>query len=204
MDLDKLPVKAFDFILVVVLVVGVLRGRKHGMSEELMPLLKWLAVIIIGALIYEPLGHLLAQSTPFTLVSSYLMVYVGIALVVFSGFALVKHSLGGKLVGSDIFGGAEYYLGMVAGLVRVSCMLVAGLALLNARYFSPKEVKAMENFQNDVYGSNFFPTLHTLQAGVFEHSLTGPWIRDNLGFLLIKQTEVENKQMHQKDYEMPQ
>ncbi len=204
MELDKLPVKAFDFVLVAVLVVGVLRGRKHGMSEELMPLLKWLAVVIVGALIYEPVGSLLAQATPFTLVSSYLIVYAATALLVLSAFALVKHSLGGKLVGSDIFGGSEYYLGMVSGLVRVSCMLLAGLALLNARYFSPAEVKSMENFQNDVYGSNFFPTLHTLQAAVFEHSLTGPWIRDHLGFLLIKQTEVENKQMHQKEYELPQ
>src|SRR6266851_3479980 len=106
MNLDKLPVNAFDIVLVAVLVAGVLRGRKHGMSEELLGLIKWLAI----------------------------------------------------------------------------------LALLNARLFSEREVKAMENFQNDVYGSNFFPTLHTVQSMVFETSFTGPLIRDYLGFVLIKQT----------------
>ena len=45
MNLDKLPFNWFDFVLVVVLVVGVFRGRKHGMSEELLPLLKWLAIL---------------------------------------------------------------------------------------------------------------------------------------------------------------
>jgi hypothetical protein len=61
----------------------------------------------------------------------------------------------------------------------------------------------MERFQDDVYGSNFFPTLHTLQATVFDKSLTGSWIKENLGFLLIEPTQPEDKQLHQKDYVLP-
>jgi hypothetical protein len=38
-----------------------------------------------------------------------------------------------------------------------------------------------------------------VQAVVFEKSASGPWIRDNLGFLLIKPTEPENKDLHQKE-----
>ena len=59
---------------------------------------------------------------------------------------------------------------MGSGVVRFSCMLLAALALLNARYFSPTEVRAMEKFQDDVYGSNFFPTLHSVQADGFRSS----------------------------------
>ena len=125
------------------------------------------------------------------------------ALLVLLLFAGIKRALGGKLLGSDIFGRSEYYLGMASGLVRFSCMLLAALALLNARYFSPIEVRAMEKFQDDVYGSNFFPTLHSLQATVFDKSLTGPWIKENLGFLLIKPTEPEKSELHQKDAVMP-
>ena len=47
-------------------------------------------------------------------------------------------------------------------------------------YFT--EVKANENFQNDVYGSNFFPTLHTFQAYVFEKSLLWPLDQGQLDF----------------------
>jgi hypothetical protein len=82
-------------------------------------------------------------------------------------------------------------------------MLLAALALLNARYYSPTEVRAMQKFQDDVYGSDYFPTLHSLQVTVFDKSLTGPWIKQNLGFLLIKPTEPEDKQLHQKEAVIP-
>jgi uncharacterized membrane protein required for colicin V production len=204
MNLDALPINLFDFVVVGVLVVGVMRGRKHGMSEELLGVLKWVAVLAICALGYEPLGRLFAQSSKvFSTLTCYLLAYIGIGLVILTVFALVKRGLGGKLLGSDIFGQAEYPLGMGSGLLRFTCMLLAALALLNARYFSPTEVRAMEKFQDDVYGSNFFPTLHTLQSTVFERSLTGPWIKDHLSFLLIKPTEPENKEIKQKEYVFP-
>jgi len=135
--------------------------------------------------------------------SCYLVAYVGGALLVLLVFTAIKRSIGGKLLGSDIFGRSEYYLGMMSGLVRCTCILLAALALLNARYFSPTEVRAMEKFQDDVYGSNFFPTLHSLQSTVFDRSLTGPWIKENLGFLLIKPTEPEKRELHQKDAVLP-
>ena len=204
MNLDTLPINLFDFALVGILVAGVLRGRKHGMSEELLGVLKWVALLAVCAAAYEPLGRLFSQSSHvFGMLTCYLMAYIAIALIILSVFALIKRGLGGKLLGSDIFGQAEYPLGMGSGLVRFSCMLLAALALLNARYFSPAEVRAMEKFQDEVYGSNFFPTLHTLQSTVFERSLTGPWIKEHLSFLLIKPTQPEDKQIRQKEYTLP-
>jgi uncharacterized membrane protein required for colicin V production len=197
----NLPFNVFDVVLVAILVVGVLRGRKLGMSEELLNLLKWVAVVFVCAFAYEPVGKLFGSS--FSMLSNYVIAYIGIGLLILVGFAGVKRALGGKMIGSDIFGKGEYYLGMVAGLLRFACVLVAALALLNARYFSPDEVKAMENFQNDVYGSNFFPTLHTVQAMVFERSLSGPFIKKNLELLLIKPTAPDNKPFKQKDFQMP-
>jgi len=203
MDLDKLPLNVFDFVVLATLVIGLLRGRKHGMSEELIGLVKWLAVVIGCAMMYEPAGQWFANSSPFSLLASFLMVYISAALLILSFFAICKYRLGGKLIGSDIFGRAEYYLGMGSGVVRLSCMLLAFLALLNARYFSPTEVRAMEAFQNDVYGSNYFPTWHTAQEVVFEKSWSGAWIKTHLGFLLIKPTQPEDKQFHQKEASLP-
>src|SRR6266699_332104 len=105
MSLDNLPINVFDLVLVGLLVAGIYRGRKHGMSEELMLLLKWLVIVFGCAAIYEPLGQMFSQTTGlFGLLGSYLAVYIVVALLVFGLFALLKHSLGGKLVGSDIFG----------------------------------------------------------------------------------------------------
>jgi uncharacterized membrane protein required for colicin V production len=201
--MDNLPFNFFDILLVVVLVIGVLRGRKHGMSEELLGLLKWIGILVVCAIAYEPVGKYLTETSPFSLLASYVIAYLSAALILLATFAGIKRALGGKLLGSDIFGKAEYYLGMASGLVRFVCMLFVALALLNARYFNPAEVKAMENFQNDVYGSNFFPTLHTVQAMVFEKSFLGPWIKDNLGFLLIKPTAPGGKEFKQREFQMP-
>jgi uncharacterized membrane protein required for colicin V production len=204
MSLSQLPINLFDLVVIVVLTAGILRGRKHGMSEELLNLLKWLAILLGCAAVYEPGAELISQFTNmFSRLTCYLLAYVGGALLIFLLFVGIKRVFSGKLVGSDIFGHTEYYLGMGSGLVRVSCMLLAALALLNARYFSPTEVRAMEKSDIDIYGSTFFPGLHTVQAAVFNQSLTGPWIKENLGFLLIKSTQPENKELHQKEAAIP-
>jgi len=203
--MDSLPFNMFDFLLVGVLVAGLLRGRKQGMSEELLSLLKWVVLVCCCAVAYHPLGEIfLGTTTVFSTLSCYLMAYITAALVVLALFALVKRAFGGKLLGSDIFGQAEYYLGMGSGLVRFSCALVVVLALLNARAYDPEEVRAMQAYQNREFGSTYFPTLQSVQAAVFEESLTGPWIRGNLGFLLIEPTKPENKQFKQRDYKLPE
>lgn len=204
MNLDKLPINLFDFLLLAFLVTGVFRGRKLGMSGELLSLFAWLAIIVGGALLYQPIGQMVAQSTGvFSTLASYIAAYIVAALGILGLFALINHGLGGKLVGSDLFGSAEYYLGMGSGLVRFGCIALAALALLNARYYNPAEVRAAEKAQNDLYGSDYFPTLHSVQAVVFEKSLTGPWIKDNLGFLLIKPTAPENKQIQRREAKLP-
>src|SRR5215831_17809351 len=99
MDLDKLPINVFDVVVLAILLMGLLRGRKHGMSEELMGLVKWLTVVTVCSLLYQPAGEWFAKSSPFSLLASFLMVYIGGVLLILGIFALCKHRIGGKLVG---------------------------------------------------------------------------------------------------------
>ena len=201
----KLPINWFDIAVLIVLAVGVQRGRKHGMSEELMPVMKWLAILIGGAFGYAVIGEVINSNTVFERLSSYLMAYFAIMLVTAVAFAGIKKLIGGKLIGSDVFGRGEYYLGMVAGIVRYACILLVALAFLHARSYTQGEIKADVKYQNDVFGSTYFPKLYTVQTQVFEKSFLGPHIVSNLGFLLIKSTPPENKkQFKQKQFEVPQ
>jgi uncharacterized membrane protein required for colicin V production len=203
MNLKDLPFNWFDVVVLAVIITGVVRGRKLGMSEELMNVIKWITVLVGCSFAYAPLGQFLADSSPLSLLACYLIVYAVVAVVILSLFALVKHSIGGKLIGSDIFGQAEYYLGMGSGMVRFVCILLAGLALMNSRLYTQAEVRAKENFQNDVYGSTYFPTFPFIQASIFEKSLVGPWVKQNLSFLLIQPTPYADKQLHQKEFAVP-
>jgi uncharacterized membrane protein required for colicin V production len=202
--LDQLPINAFDFTLVAVLIFGLWSGRKHGMSQELINVLKWVTILVVCSLVYQPGGQFFKSfGSMFSLLFCYILAYIVAAVVVIALFALIKRALGGKLLGSDVFGPAEYYLGMGSGLVRFLCILIFVLAMLNARYYSPTEVKAMQKFQDDVYGSNFFPTMQSVQETVFQKSITGSWIKENLSFLLIKPTAPENTDLHQKEAAIP-
>jgi len=195
----NLPVNWFDFTLLIVLLLGMQRGRTRGMSEELMTFLKWVALMVVCGCFYMPVGGAIAQQTVFNLLASYLLAYIGLALMVAIIFSILKRMIGGKLIGSDVFGRGEYYLAMPAGMIRCACMLTCALALLNARLFSIAEIKAWEANQKDIYGSDFFPSLHVVQRQVFEDSFTGPYIRRHLGFLLIRQTADEKKALHQRE-----
>ena len=88
MNAFSLPVGVFDLVLVGVLTIGVLRGRKQGMSEELLSLMKWLAVMFVCAAAYQPLGRIFVSNTSvFSSLSCYLMAYVAAALLVLIVFA---------------------------------------------------------------------------------------------------------------------
>jgi uncharacterized membrane protein required for colicin V production len=200
MSLDALPFNAFDLALVVILGIGIYQGRKEGMSQGLIPLFRWLCIVFVCAVAYEPVGQFFNQSTNlFSSLSCYVIAYVGSALAIVVFFIGIKRALGGKLLGSDVFGGTEYYLGMGSGFIRYICIIIALLALLNARLYSTAEIKAREKYVNDLYGKDYFPGLQVLQSVVFEKSLTGPWIKENLSFFLIKPTAPEDKALHQKD-----
>jgi len=170
------------------------------MSQELLDLLKWLAVLFGASAAYRSLGDNIASVThALGLLSCYILAYLGAGGLIVLVFALIKRVVGGKLLGSDIFGHAEYYLGMVSGALRYSCVLLTVLALINARYFNPAEIKRMADTQKDVYGSELFPTLRSLQVMIFDRSLTGPLVKKNLGFLLIKPTPSENRRFQLRE-----
>jgi hypothetical protein len=173
------------------------------MSEETLPMLKWLIILLGAAIAYEPVGRFVMENSPFGLLFSYVIGYLTVVLAVFAIFSLIKRSLGGKLIGSDVFGRAEYYLGMGAGMVRFACVLLTVLALLNARLYTAAEVRAMQRFQNEHYGSNFFPTLQTVQDAVFTKSLTGSQIKKYGEQFLIKPTPPGGGEVKRAKKDLP-
>ena len=188
----------FDIAIVLVLALGVQRGRKHGLSQELILVVKWLAIVILAGLGYGVVGDVISENSVFTHLSAYLMAYAAITLGITVVFLVIKKLVHGKLVGSDVFGSGEYYLGMIAGLVRYTCILIFGMALLNAPLYTQAERDADTKFQNDVYGSTYFPKLYSVQSAVFEKSFVGPHIHSELGFLLIKSTPREQKELRKE------
>ena len=198
-----LPINWFDVLLLVVLASGIGYGRKRGLSETLIPMIRAVAILFAATFLYQPLAKWLVSISNFSLlfcrVSAYILILIA-GWVIFIG---LNRWLGGKLLGSDAFGKGEYYLGMPAGLITFISFFTMGLAVLNARLFTEKETKAYQAYVKDVYGSDFFPGLHAAQQAVFVKSFTGPFIQKHASIVLIQPTPSEVKVFKQREYEIP-
>lgn len=176
----------FDFVVIIVLILGFIRGRKRGMSQEILDLTQWLCIVGLGAFLYKPLGGELSRMASMNLAYSYVVSYAGLALAVKLVVSLIKHRLGEKLASSDTFGRIEYYLGMMAGATRFGCVLLMVLAFLHAPHYTEADRIAENKKQADSFSDIRFPTFASVQNDVFAGSFTGQWLRENASFLLIE------------------
>jgi uncharacterized membrane protein required for colicin V production len=184
MELSQLSVNWFDVVVLATAGVGIILGRRHGMSEELLTLLQWLSIILIGGYTYRELGTFTSTLTGLDLNICYVVAYVGVASLLKWLFTVLKHSVGSKLVTVDTFGKSEYYLGMVAGVLRCFCMLLFCISLISSVYITPKQRTANRRMQEDNFGFTF-PTLGSIQEDVLHKSFTGPYLRKYAAHVLI-------------------
>ena len=134
---QHLAFNSFDLALVGLLAFGFWRGRKRGMSRECLPLLFWLGVVLAGGFGYAIVGDQFLNGSAIKTVygkhftnrtAVFVWSYLLIALVVYIVFAALSRAFKAKLEGSNAFGGSEYYLGIIAGILRYACILLAVLA----------------------------------------------------------------------------
>ncbi len=189
--LDNLPVNWFDGVVVGLLIIGFFRGRKHGMSKELPLLLKWVSLVLVCGMWYPMAAQLLVNTASLSQLPSCIFGYLLLALVIVVVFMFLKWLLVGRMAEKTLFGGGEYYLGMLAGMIRFACMVLAVLALLNAPVYTAQDIKKHDAyvkrwFGGGLYSGNYFPSINTIQEQVFTKSFTGPYIKDYLGPLLIE------------------
>jgi len=179
----------FDAIVLIWLAIGLLRGRKLGMTQELLPVCKWVAIVLLGGYFNQPLGAFIRQNTAgaFDAQWSAITAYALIALVLALFFSLLKHWLGDKLTGSDVFGRYEYYAGMLAGLVRFACMLLVLLALMHSRVVTRAELDAinahMQKNLEDIHPPIYF--YGCMEQAIFSQSVSGGFVQTNLSDLIL-------------------
>lgn len=189
MQTVNVPINWFDLLVAVILLAGLVRGKKRGMSEELLDVFQWLVIVVVSALFYQPLGEVLAMYTGMSLFWGYLISYIFFVVLLKLIFGWIKRLTGEKLVTSDIFGRLEYMLGMLAGGVRYGCILLVSLAILNAKYVSPEHMAAEARMQRENFGTIRFPTIGSLQQMIFVESVSGTFVRNYLDEQLIKPTQ---------------
>jgi uncharacterized membrane protein required for colicin V production len=197
---NKLSASWFDIVFIVVLAFGLFRGRRNGLSRELLPLLQWIALVVVCGLGYPTVGQLCINYLHWGKAAADITGYVVLGLVVLGFFGVLNRLFTERLVKNDTFKGGEYYLGMPAGLIRFACMLLAALALINAPVYTPLDIananaKAKADFGGGTMNGSFFPGFNEVQDAIFVQSLTGHYIKTNLGMLLIDTRRLDVKHL---------
>jgi len=198
-SLDKLPFGWFDVALVLILVFGVWRGRKNGMTKEILPMFQWLATVLVCGLGYEMVGQLILNFSGWGWTTCLLLGYFSLMLLVYLGFLLFKKIFQPRLTGSNFFGSSEYYLGMISGAIRYACLLFVALAVLNAPFYTAADIQKQKDFDRKTYGAglqdfngSFFEPFYPaqIQVSVFQKSFTGKFIKDYAGVMLVNSTDA--------------
>jgi len=191
-SLDKLPFGWFDVVFVAFLAFGLFRGRRNGLTKEFGPTFRWITIVLAGGLGYEFAGQILNNFFGLDRAVYLTLGYLAVAFLVFVAFIPVDGFLNTRLAGSNFFGGAEYYLGIFAGVVRYLCIILFCMALMNAPYYTAADIRAQKESAFQTFGGgqqgftgDFFPTFQQVQEGVFKKSFVGPLITDHLGVILI-------------------
>lgn len=186
MKLDNLTFNWFDGVALLMIITGVMVGRKRGMSAELLDTMQWLLIVLLSALAADPFGRAIADISGFGAVFCYILAYVLTAIGVKLAFWLIRRAAGQKLIGSDVFGRLEYYLGMVAGGTRFACMTIFALAILHARPVDEAALAKQLKEQNEVLGHVYFPPYGVVQKAVFKESFSGKLAKEYIPDQLIK------------------
>ncbi len=184
----------FDLAFLAILAWGLFRGRHNGMSKELIPLLQWLATLLVCGLFDPIVGPFFVVQLKVSKLTGYVLAYVAMMVVIMIAFSMLKHRTGKTLATSNFFKGSEYYLGMIAGAVKCVCVVLVVMALLNAPVYTQGDIAAHQAYMHQVYGGgygdfsgDYFPTLQNVQAEVLQNSATGSWVKSQkyLARLLI-------------------
>ncbi len=99
----------FDLCVLALLIVGIVVGRKRGMSVELLSVLQWLVIVVVAAMASGPFGKMLAEFSGFSPVFTYITAYLLVAIALKLVFVMVRRMAGEKLVSGEMFGSFEYY-----------------------------------------------------------------------------------------------
>lgn len=188
MNLGDFKIGWFDLLFIILVVVGCFRGRKRGMTEEFPNLVQWIIIVGCGAFISKPVGEMLSDETGMGRLFWFVTTYLLWAALVKGVTTWIVRSKGDKIGLADMFGSAEYPLGMISGMIRMTLVCLFCLALLNARLYTSAELKAMVKFQEENYGDISFPTIGTIQQSVFLGSALGKLVHDHADVLLIEAT----------------
>ena len=83
----------FDVLIAIVVITGIIYGTKRGISTELVPMLKWITIVVVCGTFYQDLGSTLATTAQLQPNLAYVVVYLVLTGILVGIFAAIKSAV---------------------------------------------------------------------------------------------------------------
>lgn len=186
--MSALNISGVDGAYLGVLIAGFIVGKKRGMSAEMIDVFQWLVILTVAGMAHRFLSDAIFAFGFISKLFCNILAYGGLVLGIKIVFIVIKDRFGEKLIGSDIFGSFEYYLGMLAGMLRFACMIVVFISFLGARQYTDVEIQRSLAQQEKDLGTTFFPTFGGFQKQAIQRSVVGRFVTKYLSDYIITPT----------------
>ena len=185
-QLGRLTIGWLDFLVVILILLGLHLGNRTGASKQVVSFAIWMAVLLVAAVGYRFLApvfvRFLGVSPKFGAAFAYGFIATWVAVVL----TLVSRQYVDKIEATTAFGRAEYVIGPVACMVRNVAILVVVIGSIHGIQVYPDYEKASRAEQMKVYGMILYPTSGIIRETVFGGSMTGRIAHNHLEFLMAK------------------
>lgn len=175
----------YDFLFLALIIVGISTSKK-GLPIELLPFGRWFFIVVLGAFVHAPLAGFIVRIAKISFGVAAVWAYLILAGVVIMIFIGLKTAVQRTIETYRFFGKADHVLGMAAGGLKMLCVAIAVMALLNSRNVSESKMAANAKMQEKNFGTINFPTLDKINKGVIHDSFFGGVVTQYTLFLLIQ------------------
>lgn len=175
----------YDFLFLALIIVGIVTSKK-GLPIELLPFGRWFFIVVLGGFVHAPLAGFIVRVGKMSFGSAAILSYFILAAIVIMIFIGLKTAAQRTIETYRFFGKADHALGMAVGGLKMLCVAIAVMALLNSRNVSEKQMAANAKMQEKNFGSINFPTLDKINKGVIHDSFLGGVTTQYAPFLLIQ------------------
>lgn len=180
----------FDVCVLLAIGIGCWRGYHRGASEQLLPVVKWVAIVLIAAYTHRPLGFLLSRLSGLHMGVCHAAVYLAELTAILILFGWIGRTATDRIIAAQLFGKIEHYLGLLMGGLSAAAFMLLIVAVLNAFDMTPARLWLKANPDDPSFNALVYTVAERVEQDVVEQSVWGICLRRELGFLLATPVRV--------------
>jgi uncharacterized membrane protein required for colicin V production len=175
----------FDFVLVIVLIVGFILGTRKAALAQVLSFFNWALALFICSFLYRAPALWLASCLSLQPDVMALVVFPLELVLVYLLLRIIRRKIASKKAENEPLGNSDHHVAKIAGPLRFMIFILIFMSWINGVYVTEKDLEDHRAFIRDNFGSISFPTLSTVKDDIFNGSYSGRFAKNHLNAILM-------------------